>query len=101
MVRRRAKEKYEGAVPISSLFAKYQARLRPPQGVVVTAFCAAVEHITKHALSRDVVRYNVHTRTISVAVSGPHKSEIMFNKKQILTLCKETLGGNGMPEHVV
>jgi hypothetical protein len=101
MIRRRAKEKHDGAVPISSLFAKYQARLRPPQGVVITAFCAAVEHITKHALARDCVRYNVHTKTVSVSTSGPHKSEILFNKKQILTLCKETLGGNGTPEHIV
>ena len=101
MIRRRAKEKHEGAVPISSLFAKYHARLRPPQGVVITAFCAAVEHVTKRSLSRDVVRYNVHTKTVSVSVSGPHKSEIMFSKKQILSLCKETLGGNGTPEHLV
>lgn len=99
--RARENKKHTGAVPISDLFAKYKTRLKPPQGVVITAFCAAVETELGVPLARSQVRYSVHSRTISVQTSGPGKSEILFKKGRILAVCKEVLGESNSPKHIV
>lgn len=94
-------KKYDGPVKISTLFEKYRTRLRPPQGVVVTAFCAVIESELDIRLSTSSVRYNVHTRTIGVTAGGPQKSEILFNRSRILALCRDTLGPHGAPQTIV
>jgi len=101
-IRRRNKEgAHHGAVPIGSLLDRYRVRLRPPQGVVVSAFCAVVEELLSIKLPASAVRYTVSTKTIGVTARGPEKSEIMLNKGRILTTCREVLGARGAPEHIV
>lgn len=93
--------KHDGPIKIGSLFEKYRTRLRPPQGVVVTAFCAIVERELGIKLPSSSVRYTTYSRTISVTARGPEKTEILLNQKKILAECRTVLGPNGAPEHVV
>ncbi|MBI4086893.1 hypothetical protein HY416_02840 [Candidatus Kaiserbacteria bacterium] len=83
------------------MFEKYRTRLRPPQGVVVTAFCAVIENELGIRLPTSSVRYNVYNRTIGVTAGGPQKTEIILNQKHILDLCRETLGDLGSPQQIV
>ena len=94
-------EVHKGTVKIGALFEKYKKRLRPPQGIVVSAFCAIVEDELGATLSPAQVRYNVHTGVISVTTSGPLKSEIRLRQKRLLSLCRDTLGDLGAPKSIV
>ena len=94
-------EKHTGTVQIGTLFEKYKTRLRPPQGIVISTFCALVATELGIPLASAHVRYEIYSRTISVTVSGPQKSEILFNKARILTLCRASLGDLGAPKHIV
>ncbi len=101
LMRRRVHREYRGAVQISDLFAAYKKRFRPPQGVVVTTFCAVVETELGVALSRTQVRYSVHTRTLSVQANGPLKSELLLRQKRLLELCGTVLGAESVPTCIV
>ena len=94
-------DKYKGTVPISALFEKYKKRLRPPQGIVISAFCAVVGAELGVILSEREVRYGVHTRTLSITTFGPQKTEILLNKTRILASCREILGELGAPQQIV
>lgn len=86
--------------PIKDFLARYKERLRPPQGTVIQAFCAAA---AAHNIPLDPknVSYTPHTKTIAVRHSGPLKSEILIRKQELLLHCKNALGPQNAPEHVV
>lgn len=91
----------QGAVPITDLLARYKTRLRPPQGVVIATFCEIVGEELGITLTRSDVRYSPYTRTVSLSVRGPQKTEIMLQKKRVLDKCKEILGELSFPKHIV
>ncbi len=99
--RRNKEEKHTGTVQIGSLFEKYKQRLRPPQGIVISAFCTIVSLELGVVLAPAMVRYNVHSRLLSITTSGPYKTEILIRRRRILALCRETLGELGAPEQIV
>lgn len=99
--RNNGEEKYTGPIAIGTLFEKYRKRLRPPQSTVISTFCALVAAEVGVILTPAQVRYNVHLRLVNVTTLGPQKSEILFNKARILELCREALGPQGTPEHIV
>jgi hypothetical protein len=99
--RKNGEEKYHGAVQISTLFEKYKRRLRPPQGVVVSAFCAVVLSELGVTLPPTHVCYSAHSRILSVTTFGPQKTEILLRRTHILTLCRDILGELGSPQHIV
>ena len=101
MYRHRNEEIHKGPVAIGALFEKYKKRLRPPQGVVISAFCAVVSSELGITLSEREIRYNVYSRTVSVTTFGPQKTEILLNKGRILGLCRDILGDLGAPEQII
>ena len=56
--RKNGKEQHTGTVAIGALFEKYKKHLRPPQGIVIRAFCAVVDAELGVALSASAVRYS-------------------------------------------
>lgn len=86
---------------IGTLFEKYKKRLRPPQGIVISTFCAVVAAELGVILAPAQMRYSVYSRTLSITTFGPQKSEILLNRARILALCREVLGTLGAPEHIV
>lgn len=99
--RRNKEEKHNGAVAIGTFFEKYKKHLRPPQGIVISTFCAVVASELGVTLAPMQMRYSVYSRTLSLTTFGPQKSEILFNKARILALCRKSLGENGAPQHIV
>ena len=93
--------KHTGAVAISTLFEKYKKRLRPPQGIVISTFCAVVASELGVTLTPTAVRYTVHSRTLYITTSGPQKTEILLRRARILALCRDVLGKLGAPEQIV
>jgi len=82
----------QGIVRISDLFKKYTDTLKAPQKTVVKTFIAVVKDLFGVMLREDQCTFSVASRTLSVRVSGPLKSEIMLHKKKILELVVVELG---------
>ncbi|MFT5849391.1 MAG: hypothetical protein ACI9H6_000198 [Patiriisocius sp.] len=91
----------EGVKPISSLFEKYKKVLRAPQGIVVDAFIEVVADLIGIEIPKERIVYKVNSKTLSVSVSGPLKTEIILKKKEILTHLKGRLGGNSVPKNIM
>ncbi len=70
---------------ISSLFAKYQATLKPPQASVERVVCAAVNEVVGCTLTPDKVRYTVATKTIYISAPSVLKQEIRMMTPDILS----------------
>ncbi len=87
--------------PIDSLFDKYKKTLRAPQGSVVKEFVEIVEDILGIRIASDQVRYTVGTKTLSVSVSGPLKSEIKLREVEILTHLSGRLGPQSAPKTIL
>ncbi len=90
----------EGIKPLGSLFEKYKKVLKAPQGVVVDAFIEVVADLVGIEIPKERVIYKVHSKTLSVSVSSPLKSEILLKKKEILTHLRGRLGGNSVPKDI-
>lgn len=86
---------------LSSLFDKYKTLLKAPQGVVIDSFCEVVEELVGLRVRKESVRYTVHSKTLSVSVSGPLKSEIKLRKKEILAHMKGRLGEQSAPVDII
>lgn len=85
---------------LSDLFDKYKKILKAPQGVVVDCFIEVVDDLIGIKISKEQISYTVHTRTLSVRVSGPLKSEIKLRKKELLVHIKGRLG-DGAPLEII
>ncbi len=99
--RRRSGKDNSGPRPISGLFDRIRARLRPPQGAVIDVFRKVLETETGIKLSAGTIQYNPHTRTLSVSVSGAARSEITLRRKVILTQIRDELGAQHAPQHII
>ena len=90
-----------GAKKLSDLFDKYKTLLKAPQGIVISCFCEVVEDVVGLPIHKEKVKYTVYTKTLSVSVSGPLKSEIELRKQEILNHMKGRLGDQGAPSDII
>lgn len=86
---------------LSTLFEKYKKTLKAPQGVITDCFIEVVSELVKIDIPKESLKYSVHTRTLSVRVSGPLKSEIQLRKKEILNHMKGRLGEQSAPLEIL
>lgn len=86
---------------LSTLFEKYKKTLKAPQGVVTDCFREVVAELIKFDIPKQNVTYTVFSRTLSVRVQGPLKSEIQMRKKEILTHMKGRLGEQSAPKDII
>ncbi len=86
---------------IGTLFDKYRRTLKAPQGVVVDAFIEVVEDVLSFKIPKERVRYTVGSKTLSVQVSGPLKTEIKLHQVEILTHLKGRLGAQSAPKEIL
>ena len=94
------KKRGQGIVKVSDLFLKYKSILKAPQGTVITACIESVSEIFGHTLSKSQCRYNIHTKTLTITVSGILKSEIILRKREILQKMIEKLGTESAPKDI-
>lgn len=90
-----------GVRGIKDLLSVYKERMRPPQDSVIRAFQAATREVCRIELPRSAVKYSPASKTIALTIAGPHKTEILLQKKNLLAWCKKELGPKGAPEHIV
>lgn len=95
------KRRGQGVVHVKNLFAKYAATLKAPQKSVVKAFIEVVQDTVKYTLKPEQCAYSVHSRTITVTVSGVVKTEILFRKKKILESLSVVLGERSAPTNIL
>lgn len=88
-------------IKLSALFEKYKKTLRAPQGVIIDCFTDVVSELIKIDIAKESVTYTVHSKTLSVRVSGPLKSEIRLRKKEILNHMKGRLGEQSAPKEIL
>lgn len=88
-------------VKVSDLFETYKKRLRAPQGAVIKVFQEIIKDLFSFTIKPDQVAYTVSTRTLSLAVQGPLKSEILLRKKEVLAHLKGRLGEQSSPKEII
>lgn len=86
---------------VSSLFDKYKKTLVAPEASVVSAFLEVVEDLFSVKLSREKVRYNPTSRTLSLRGLGALRSEVKIREGEILNHLRGRLGDKGSPKRVM
>lgn len=86
---------------LSTLFEKYKLTLKAPQGVVTECFREVVAELIKIDIAKQNITYSVFTKTLSIRVSGPLKSEILLRKKEIINHMKGRLGEQSAPKEIL
>ncbi len=90
-----------GIKKISDLFSVYQKKLHAPEGVVVHACIEVVEDLFSITLTKDQCSFSPRTKTLTLRVGGPLKSEILMQKKEILRHIRGRVPGKGFPEEIL
>ena len=91
----------EGIKKIDGLFDKYKQILKAPQSVVIDGFIEVVKDLIGVEIPKERVKYAVHSKILSLAISGPLKSEILLYKDQIITHMKGRLGIQNTPKDIL
>lgn len=94
-------KKTEGVVHITNLFEKYKKTLRAPQKSVVEAFKKATEEVVGIELDSRHLSYSPPTKTLSLTISGPIKTEVLLRKKELLTHVEKNLGKKNTPTTIL
>ncbi len=98
---RKKKQRGNGIIKVSDLFSKYKQILKAPQGSFVTAFIEVVDEIFHIKLQKNQCSYSPQTKTLSLRGSGMIKSEILLQKKKILSGMVEKLGEKSSPKEIL
>lgn len=94
------KTKYE-LTPVKDLFAVYKNRLKAPEGSVIDAFVEVVSDVVGVDVPKEGIRYNPHTKTITITGRAVLRSEIQKRKIEIITHLKGRLGAKNAPETIL
>ncbi len=86
---------------IADLFAVYKKRLRAPERSVVLEVVVAIEEVVGVKVSDSQCRYNAHTRTVSLQVSGMIKDQVRMRAPEILTKLERKLGKRSCPQAII
>jgi len=86
---------------IKNLFEVYKQKLFAPQKVVIHSFQEITREIFKTTINPQHISYNTTTRTLSLHLPGPLKSEILLQKDAILTLLRKKLGEKSAPQQII
>lgn len=86
---------------LSSLFEKYQKNLIAPEGSVINVFLEVVNDLFKLKLTKEKVRYNPSTKTISLVGGGLIRNELKLHEVEILAHLKGRLGEKAAPRRIV
>ena len=91
----------EGIKKINHLFDKYKKILHAPQATVIKEFRGVVYEVIGVELAEHQCAYTPHTKTLVLTVQWPVKTEILLQKKKILTELKNNLGDKSAPKQIL
>lgn len=86
---------------VSNLFSKYVKLLKAPQGTVVKACIDVLNEIYGITVKKEQCVYQVQSKTLSLHLGGPMKSEITLNKKVILEEIGKRIGVENTPKNIL
>ncbi len=86
---------------VSSLFDKYKKTLIAPEASVINAFLEVMEDLLSVKLSKEKVRYNPTSRTLSLRGLGALRSEVKIREDEILNHLRGRLGEKSSPRRVM
>ena len=87
--------------PLSSFFQKYQKTLTAPEASVIDCFVEVVDDVLGISIQSKYIKYTPQTRTLSLTVGGPLKSEIKLHQTEILNHVKGRLGSKNTPTSII
>jgi len=90
-----------GVKKIGDLFEKYKNKLQAPQATVVNGFIEVVEKEFDYHIQKHLCTYSPHSKTISLSISGPVKTEILLNQNLILTELSKKIGEKNTPKQIL
>lgn len=91
----------EGIRKISDLFETYKNRFVAPQKAVIDAFIDVVRDVFEVDVRAGDISYTPSTRTLSLRLPGPFKSEVLLKKEEILMHMKGRLGPKNAPRDII
>ncbi|MBX2866507.1 hypothetical protein KTR10_00905 [Candidatus Kaiserbacteria bacterium] len=91
----------EGVKKLGDLFSVYKERLIAPQGAVIDMFIEVVQELLSVEIKKEKVSYNPHSKTLSLAIGGPLKAEILLRKEEVLAHMKARLSGKSAPKEIL
>lgn len=86
---------------VSNLFTKYLKVLKAPQGTVVKACIEVIHEVYGFNVRKDQCVYQTSTKTLTLHLNGPLKSEIALNKKVILEEIGKRIGVENAPKNIL
>lgn len=95
------KERGNGVTHIGTLFKKYSETLQAPQQSVINACIEVIQEIYQYPLTTDQCRYTVASKTLTLTIKGPYKSEILLNKTCILEEIEKRVGKQNTPQNIL
>lgn len=90
-----------GGKALGDLLQAVQSRFKAPEGAVIEVVVEVVADITTIPLSKEMVSYTPHNRTLYIKARGPIRSEILQHKEEILRHCTGRLGIRSAPQKIV
>lgn len=88
-------------VHIGSLFEKYTKTLKAPQQSVINACIEVIQDIYQYPLTKEQCVYHVASKTLTLHIKGPYKSEIILNKSCILDEVTKKVGKQNAPKNII
>jgi hypothetical protein len=88
-------------IPIQSLLARYTRNLQAPEASVTRTLCEIVEARLGIPLAREQLSYSPHTRVVTIRLSGPHKSELLLHKHELLVGMRDVLPPHAAPHDII
>jgi len=91
----------EGVKKLGDLFSVYKERLVAPQGAVIDTFLEVSHDLLSVQIAKERVSYNPRSKTLSLAIGGPLKAEVLLRKDEILSHIKARLSGRSAPTEIL
>ena len=88
-------------VKVANLFEKYSKILKAPEASVINQCIEVLNDVMGVVIDKKKFSYSVATKTLFISVSGPLKTEIMLQKKEIITHLKGRLGEKSAPIEIL
>ncbi len=98
---KKKKPRGQGIKKVSDLFAKYKKQLHAPEGVVLDACIGVIEDLFSLTLEKNQCSFSPRTKTLTLRIPGPLKSEILLRKKEVLTHIRGRVPGSTYPEEIL
>jgi hypothetical protein len=91
----------EGPTPLRDLFKKYRDHLVAPQASVEQAAADILSDLLGHPVTSNDLTYTPSSRTLSLRLRGPLRTEALLHKAELMTHLQGRLGVRNAPKTIM